>query len=93
MRTCTCTWSRSRAPPPLTAPWRLVQVSKKGAPESPGTWTEYEGPGVANGGGIEWVHDGTAMKMRLKYSLCPDNITGVGASKKVAATFIDKTLY
>lgn len=68
---------------------RLVRVSRSDAADVAvhGTWTEFELPPAALGGGTEWEHEGSKMGMRIKYSLCPDRIDDANASKKVDATF------
>eukprot|EP00756_Hemistasia_phaeocysticola_P004955 Hpha_TRINITY_DN13100_c0_g2::TRINITY_DN13100_c0_g2_i1::g.113610::m.113610 len=68
---------------------RLVRVSRDTFHDvaQHGTWTEFELPPAALGGGIEWEHTGSKMGMRIKYSLCPDRIDDTNSSRKVQANF------
>jgi len=63
---------------------RLVRVSRN----APGTWTEYETNTMqANGGAVEWAYGDEHVGMRLKYSLCPDNVHDKNVVKIISASF------
>jgi len=62
---------------------RLLRVSRT----APGTWNEYETPGMkAAGNAIEWAYDDEHAGMRFKFSLCPDPEDG-DKVEVVAASF------
>jgi len=63
---------------------RLVRVSHN----APGTWTEYETNTMqANGGAVGWAYGDEHVGMRLKYSLCPDNVHDKNVVKIISASF------